>query len=128
MSRDFFYKQLDLSVGDSVYYVIAEAAVYSVRKTRVTDIQTRHNGFGIHGMKIEYTVYVTEDGQILSRSFRQKKDELDSSQVFLTKADAVQHIIDCLQQEIYREKRVILTAQERLSQAERSLKVYEKYK
>lgn len=128
MSREFFCKQLDLSIGDIVYYVIGEAAVYSIRKTRITDIQTRHCSFGIHGMKIEYTVYITEDGHILSRSFRQKKDELDATQVFLAKADAVQHVIDSLQQEINREKQVILNAQERLSEAERALKVYEKFK
>jgi hypothetical protein len=127
MSREFFYKQLDLSVGDVVYYVIGEGAVFSIRKTRVMDIQTRYNGLGIHGIKMEYTVYITEDGHILSRSFRNKKDELDSSQVFLTKVDAVQYVIDRLQREINSERHVILNAQARLSEAERALKVYQKY-
>jgi hypothetical protein len=50
--------------------------------------------------------YVTEDGHILSSLFRNKKDELDSSQVFLTRTDAVQYVIDRLQQEILREKQL----------------------
>lgn len=53
-----------------------------------------------------YTVYVTEDGHLISSLFRNKKDELDSSQVFLTRTDAVQYVIDRLQQEILREKQL----------------------
>lgn len=127
MSREFFYKQLDLSVGDVVYYVIGEGAVFSIRKTRVMDIQTRYNGLGIHGIKMEYTVYITEDGHILSRSFRKKKDELDSGQVFLIKDEAVQFIKARLNKEINQARHTLLDAQERLAKAERVLKVYEKY-
>ena len=127
-SRDFYLKQLDLSIGDIVYYVIGSDAAYSIKKTRIIGKKTRTRGLGIHGPKFEYAVYETEDGRLISRtSFVKKSDEMSAKQVFRTKDEAVQFIIDCLHKEINQEKHSLLNAQERLEKAERVLKVYEKY-
>ena len=127
-SRDFYLKQLDLSIGDIVYYVIGGDAAYSIRKTRIIGVKARTQGRLFHDLKIEYTVYVTEDGRLISRTaFRVKDDEMSANQVFRTKDEAVQFIIDCLHKEINQEKHSFLNAQERLARAERVLKVYEKY-
>lgn len=127
-SRDFYLKQLDLSIGDIVYYVIGSDAAYSIRKTRIISKKTRTRGLGIHGPKFEYIVYETEDGRLISRTaFRVKDDEMSAKQVFRTKDEAVQFVIDCLHKEINQEKHSLLNAQERLARAERVLKVYEKY-
>ena len=126
-SRDFFFRQIDLSIGDKVYYVIGSDAAYSIKKTTIVDIKTRTQGLDIHGPGIEYTVYETEDGKLISRSFIMKRDEMSLSQVFLTKEEAVQFVIDCLNKDINRERHALLNAQERLSRAERVLKVYERY-
>ena len=127
-SRDFYLKQLDLSIGDIVYYVIGGDAAYSIKKTRIIGKKTRTRGLGFHGPKFEYTVYETEDGRLISRDFFLKeRDEMSPKQVFLTKDEAVQFIITCLHKEINRERHSLLNAQERLARAERVLKVYEKY-
>lgn len=73
-------------------------------------------------------MYETEDGRLISRTFFLKeRDEMSANQVFRTKDEAVQFIIDCLHKEINQEKHSLLNAQERLEKAERVLKVYEKY-
>jgi ubiquitin C-terminal hydrolase len=127
-SRDFYLKQLDLSIGDIVYYVIGSDAAYSIKKTRIIGVKARTQGRLFHDLKIEYTVYETEDGRLISRtSFVKKSDEMSAKQVFRTKDEAVQFIIDCLHKEINQEKHSLLNAQERLARAERVLKVYEKY-
>ena len=127
-SRDFYLKQLDLSIGDIVYYVIGDDAAYSIKKTRIIGVKARTQGRLFHDLKIEYTVYETEDGRLISRtSFVKKSDEMSAKQVFRTKDEAVQFIIDCLHKEINQEKHSLLNAQERLARAERVLKVYEKY-
>lgn len=125
--RDFYFRQLVLSIGDIVYYVTGCEATYSIKKTRIVDILTRTRGLGIHGLKMDYTVYLTEDGQVISRSFIEKRDEMSPDQVFLSKGDAVQYVKECLRKEINRERHALLNAQERLARAERALKVYEKY-
>lgn len=126
-SRDFFFRQIDLSIGDKVYYVIGSDAAYSIKKTRIANIKTRTRGLGFHGPKIEYTVYETEDGRMISRTFIERRNEMSLSQVFMTKTEAVQFVIDCLHKDINRERHSLLNAQERLSRAERVLKVYERY-
>jgi hypothetical protein len=127
-SRDFYLKQLDLSIGDIVYYVIGSDAAYSIRKTRSIGVKARTRGLGIHGLKIEYAVYETKDGRLISRnSFLNERDEMSAEQVFRTKDEAVQFIITCLHKEINRERHSLLNAQERLARAERVLKVYERY-
>ena len=127
-SRDFYLKQLDLSVGDIVYYVMGSDAAYSIKKTRIIGKKTRTRRRLLHDLKIEYTVYETEDGRLISRSyFLKERDEMSAKQVFRTKDEAVQFIIDCLHKEINREKHSLLNAQERLAKAERALKVYERY-
>jgi len=125
--RDFYFRQLVLSIGDIVYYVTGCEATYSIKKTRIADILTRTRGLGIHGLKMDYTVYLTEDGQVISRSFIEKRDEMSPDQVFLSKGDAVQYVKECLRKEINQERHALLNAQERLARAERALKVYEKY-
>lgn len=125
--RDFYFRQLVLSIGDIVYYVTGCEATYSIKKTRIVDILTRTHGLGIHGLKMDYTVYLTEDGQVISRSFIEKRDEMSPDQVFLSKGDAVQYVKECLRKEINRERHALLNAQERLARAERALNVYEKY-
>jgi hypothetical protein len=127
-SRDFYLKQLDLSIGDIVYYVIGSDAAYSIRKTRIIGVKARTRGLGIHGLKIEYAVYETKDGRLISRnSFLNERDEMSAEQVFRTKDEAVQFIKECLDKEINRARHSLLEAQERLEKAERVLKVYEKY-
>jgi len=122
-------KQLKLNIGDTVYYVVGEDAVYAIKKTCIVGTQTRSSGLRIGNSSVfEYTVYQTEDGKILNESsFRHKKDELPASQVFNTKADAVDYIIHCLQCEINRQWQTLLDAQKRMIQAERALHMYEKY-
>ena len=127
-SRDFYFRQLVLSIGDIVYYVTGCEATYSIKKTRIVDILTRTRGLGIHGLpKMDYTAYVTEDGQIIGNSFIVKRDEMSPDQVFLSKEESIQYIKECLRKEINRQRYALLNAQERLAQAERALKVYEKY-
>lgn len=127
-SRDFYLRQLDLSIGDTVYYVIGGDAAYSIKKTKIIGKKTRTCGRLFHDLKIEYTVYETEDGRMISRSFFMKeRDEMSAEQVFLTKDEAAQFIISCLHKEINRERHSLLNAQERLARAEQVLKVYEKY-
>ena len=127
-SRDFYLKQLDLSIGDIVYYVIGSDAAYSIKKTRIIGVKTKTRGRLFHDLKIEYTVYETEDGRLISRDFFfNERGEMNPKQVFLTKNEAVQFIIACLHKEINREKHSLLNAKERLARAERVLKVYEKY-
>ena len=123
--KDFYLRKINLSVGDTVYYVTGYKAMYSIKKTRVARIETRHHGLEKR-FWIDYIVYITEDGTIISRDFRHKKDEISSEQVFLSKADAIQFIIDLLHQEINLQKNVLMNAQERLAAAERVLKNYEK--
>ena len=125
--RNFYFRQLVLSIGDIVYYVTGCEATYSIKKTRIVDILTRTHGLGIHGLKMDYTVYLTEDVQVISRSFIEKRDEMSPDQVFLSKGDAVQYVKECLRKEINRERHALLNAQERLARAERALNVYEKY-
>ncbi|MBR1578316.1 MAG: hypothetical protein IJ653_07005 [Bacteroidales bacterium] len=127
-SRDFYLKKLDLSIGDIVYYVIGSDAAYSIKKTRIIGVKTKTRGRLFHDLKIEYTVYETEDGRLISRDFFfNEHGEMSPKQVFLTKNEAVQFIIACLHKEINREKHSLLNAKERLARAERVLKVYEKY-
>lgn len=129
-SREFYLKHHDYAIGDTVYYVVGEDTVYSIKKTRIVGTKTRHSGFRIGNNPIfDYTVYQTEDGHLISRTiFHDKKDEMDPSFVFRTKDEAVQCVIDCLHQEINRERHTLLNAQERLARAERVLKVYERFK
>ena len=125
-NKDFYLSHIDLSIGDTVYYVIGQEAVYSIKKTRIAKIDTRHKGFDAR-FRIDYTIYITEDGRIISRDFRHRNDELSSKQVFLSKNEAIQFIIDLLNQEINHQKFVILNAQERLAEAERVIRNYKKY-
>ena len=123
--KDFYFRHLDLSVGDTVYYVTGYEAIYSIKKTRIAIKESRHQGLEKR-FWIEYTVYVTEDGTIISRDFKHKMDEISSEQVYLSKAEAIQFIKDRLHQEINLQRNVLLNAQERLAAAERVLKNYEK--
>ena len=127
-SREFWLRRLNLNIGDTVYYVIGEDATYSIKKTRIVGIQKRASGLSIHTIPIdEYLVYKTEDGRIINESFRRKKDELDASVAFLSKDAAIKYVIQCLHCEINVQKHALLNAQQRLEQAERILKLYEKY-
>lgn len=124
--KDYFLRHLELSVGDTVYYVAGYQDTYSIKKTRIAGIDTRHKGLD-RRFRIDYQIYIAEDGRIISRDFRHKKDELSSEQVFLTKDEAIQFIIDRLNREINVQKHTILYAQERLAEAERVMKNYKKY-
>lgn len=122
-------RQIHLNIGDTVYYVVGEDSVYSIKKTRIVETQIRSSGLRLGNNPIfEYIVYQTEDGKILNESsFRNKEDELPASQVFHTKADAVNYIIHCLHCEINIQWQTLLNAQKRMLQAERVLHMYEKY-
>ena len=54
-SRDFYLKQLDLSIGDIVYYVIGGDAAYSIKKNRIIGKKTRTRGRLFHDLKIDAT-------------------------------------------------------------------------
>ena len=123
--REHYLHHIDLSVGDTVYYVTGSDAVYSVTKSKVARIETRKRGLR-GGFDLDYTVYVTDDGTIISQGLRGHKDELDSQQVFRTRDEAIQFIVECLNKEINLQKNVLLNAQERLVAAERVLTIYEK--
>lgn len=125
--RDYYFRQFDLSIGDTVYYVIGGDAVYSIKKTKIIGEKTRTRGRLLHDLKLEYNVYETVDGRIISRSCIKERDEISPEQVFLTKDEAEQFVITCLLEEINREKHTLLAARERLARAERVLKVYKKY-
>ena len=129
MDRGFILRNHDHSIGDTIYYVAGEDALYSVRKTRIIGCETRHGGFRFgNDPCFDYLVYRTEDGRLISRTaFRRKRDEMDPSYVFSTKGEAIQCIIGCLHKEIDRARHTILNAQARLEEAERVLKVYGKY-
>lgn len=127
--REFILRECDFSIGDTIYYVVGEDALYSIKKTRIIGSETRHSGFRFGNIPcFDYLVYRTEDGHLISRTgFCRKRDEMDPSYVFTTKNEAVQCIIECLHKEINRAKHAILCAQARLEEAERVLKVYQKY-
>ena len=122
-------RQLKLNIGDTVYYVVGADAVYSIKKTHIIGAQTRPSGFRIgRELVFEYTVYQTEDGKLLNgSSFCNRNDELPASQVFHSKADAVDYIIHCLHREINAHWQTLLNAQKRMIQAEKVLHMYEKY-
>lgn len=122
--REHVLRRIDLSVGDTVYYVTGSDAVYSITKTQVVWIETRKRGLRV-GFDLDYTVYVTEDGTVISQGLRGRRYELDPQQVFRTREEAVQFIIDCLNKEINLQKNVLLNAQERLAAVERVLRNYE---
>ena len=128
-SREFYLRHHDYSVGDTVYYVLGEDAVYSIKKTRIIGTKTRQSGYRIGKNPVfDYIVYQTEDGRLVSQTeFRHKNDEMNPSFVFRTKDEAVLCIKDCLHKEINIARRNLLDAQEHLSAAERVLKIYEKY-
>ena len=127
-SREFWLRRLNLNIGDTVYYVTREDATYSIKKTRIVGTLRRSSGLSIHSIPIdEYLVYKTEDGRIINESFRRNKDELDASVAFLSKDAAIQYVIEGLHCEINIQKHALLNAQQRLEQAERILKLYEKY-
>gem|GEM_PF-3223471 len=127
--RSFFLDHYAYSIGDTVYYVIGQDAVYSVKKTRIIGTETRRCGLRIGSNPVfDYIVYRTEDGRLISQTaFRHRRDEMDPSFVFRTKEEAARRIKECLQQEINRARHALFDAQERLAAAERVLKVYEKY-
>jgi hypothetical protein len=129
MRREFYLKHYDYSIGDTVYYVVGGDAVYSIKKSRIVGTKTRHSGFRIDNNPIfDYIVYQTEDGHLISQTiFGDKRDEMDPSFVFRTKDEAVQCVKDCLHKEIDQAKHALFDAQERLTAAERALKIYEKY-
>ena len=127
--RGFYLKHHDYSIGDTVYYVVGGDAVYSIKKTRIIGTKTRQSEYRIGNDPVfDYIVYQTEDGRLISQTgFRQKRDEMDPSFVFRTKEEAVQCVKDCLQEEIDRARHALLDAEERLTAAERALKIYGKY-
>lgn len=128
-SKEFYPLHHTHAIGDTVYYIIGEEAVYSIKKTRIVGKETRRSGFRIGSNPVfDNIVYRTEDGRLISQTeFTDKRDEIRPSFVFQTKNEAVQHIKDCLQKEINRARHALLDAQDRLATAERVLKVYEKY-
>lgn len=127
--RGSYLKHHDYSIGDTVYYVVGGDAVYSIKKTRIIGNDTRQSEFRIGSNPVfDYVVYQTEDGRLISQTgFRHKRDEMDPSFVFRTKDEAVQRVKDCLHEEIDQARHALLDAQERLTAAERALKIYEKY-
>ena len=127
--REFNQKHQDYSIGDTVYYVEGDDAVYSIKKTRIVGTETRHSGFRNRSHPVfDYIVYQTEDGRLISQTeFRHARDEMSPTSVFKTKEDAVQYIIHCLHCEINTQWQTLLNAQKRIIQAERVLHMYEKY-
>lgn len=115
---------LNLLRGDTIYYVARNGAMYSIRKTTIVDIQIRKHG---QIQTLESNVFLTKDGHYISQFLKDSKDDLSPSQVFKKKMDAVQCIINCLHQEINNQNSIIASAQQRIEEAKRVLKNYEKY-
>ena len=122
-------RQIQLNIGDTVYYVVGGDAVYSIKKTRVVGTEIRHSSFRSGREPVfDYIVYQTEDGRLISQTeFRHAKDEMNPSSVFKTKDEAIQHIIRCLHREINTQWQTLLNAQKCMIRAEKVLHMYEKY-
>lgn len=126
--REFYTKRLNLNIGDIVYYVTVSGGLYSIKKATINGVVQR-----IHRLNIlddpppTYTVYTTNDERIITQLFKERTDELDPSQVFLTKNDAIQYIIDNLKQEIFYQTLILQNAKLHLEKVQRVLKTYMRY-
>ena len=126
--REFYTKRLNLSIGDTVYYVTGNGVLYSIKKTTISGvIQRTHRLNILDNPPLTYTVYTTTDERIITQLFKERTDELDPSQVFLTKNDAIQYIIDNLKQEIVNQTQILQSANQHLEEAQRVLKTYKRY-
>lgn len=126
--REFYTKRLNLSIGDTVYYVTGNGVLNSIKKTTISGvIQRTHRLNILDNPPLTYTVYTTTDERIITQLFKERTDELDSSQVFLTKNDAIQYIIDNLKQEIVYQTQILQSANQHLEEVQRVLKTYQRY-
>lgn len=126
--REFYTKRLNLSIGDTVYYVTGNGVLNSIKKTTISGlIQRTHRLNILDNPPLTYTVYTTTDERIITQLFKERTDELDPSQVFLTKNDAIQYIIDNLKQEIVYQTQILQRANQHLEEAQRVLKTYQRY-
>lgn len=126
--REFYTKRLNLSIGDTVYYVTGNGVLNSIKKTTISGvIQRTHRLNILDNPPLTYTVYTTTDERIITQLFKERTDELDPSQVFLTKNDAIQYIIDNLKQEIVNQTQILQSAKQHLEEAQRVLKTYQRY-
>ena len=126
--REFYTKRLNLSIGDTVYYVTGNGVLNSIKKTTISGvIQRTHRLNILDSPPLTYTVYTTTDERIITQLFKERTDELDPSQVFLTKNDAIQYIIDNLKQEIVYQTQILQSANQHLEEAQRVLKTYKHY-
>lgn len=126
--REFYTKRLNLSIGDTVYYVTGNGVLNSIKKTTISGvIQRTHRLNILDNPPLTYTVYTTTDERIITQLFKERTDELDPSQVFLTKNDAIQYIIDNLKQEIVYQTQILQSANQHLEEAQRVLKTYQRY-
>ena len=126
--REFYTKRLNLSIGDTVYYVTGNGVLNSIKKTTISGvIQRTHRLNILDNPPLTYTVYTTTDERIITQLFKERTDELDPSQVFLTKNDAIQYIIDNLKQEIVNQTQILQSANQHLEEAQRVLKTYQRY-
>lgn len=120
-------KKLDLNVGDTVYYVTGHDALYSIRKTRIDRVIKRIYILSVlDEQPKKYAVYSTEDGNLICQVEPERSDEMDPSQVFLTKGEAVLYVVFLLNKEIIRQKTIIKNAVQHLEEAVRVLKTIEK--
>jgi len=126
--REFYTKRLNLNIGDTVYYVTGNGVLNSIKKTTISGvIQRTHRLNILDNPPLTYTVYTTTDERIITQLFKERTDELDPSQVFLTKNDAIQYIIDNLKQEIVYQTQILQSANQHLEEAQRVLKTYQRY-
>ena len=126
--REFYTKRLNLSIGDTVYYVTGNGVLNSIKKTTISGlIQRTHRLNILDNPPLTYTVYTTTDERIITQLFKERTDELDPSQVFLTKNDAIQYIINNLNQEIAYQTQILQSANQHLEEAQRVLKTYKRY-
>ena len=120
-------KRLDLNVGDTVYYVTGHDALYSIRKTRIERVIKRIYILSVlDEQPKKYAVYSTEDGNLICQVEPERSDEMDPSQVFLKKEEAVLYVEFLLNKEIIRQKTIIKNAEQHLEEAVRVLKTIEK--
>lgn len=126
--REFYTKRLNLSIGDTVYYVTGNGVLNSIKKTTINGVIQRIHRLNIlDSPPLTYTVYTTTDERIITQLFKERTDELDPSQVFLTKNDAIQYIINNLNQEIAYQTQILQSANQHLEEAQRVLKTYKRY-
>lgn len=107
----------NILVGDIIYYVVPQDDSYVIHKTRIKEKNARSRKVF---SKFETYSYLCEDGYRFD-TFRL------TLPIFGTMAQAVEYVVNQLQNDINRTEVSLRNAQEQLNRLHRSLIVYQKY-